>query len=292
MTHKKRCAFLSMDTDAIEDFFVYDDMVFEPLAELGWEAEEISWRDQGVDWDAYDLVVVRSTWDYQQDVSAFLTCLRRIEDSRAILHNPLSTIEWNVNKRYLAELEAGGVPIVPSLWKPRADCEDILSAFDYFDVNVVIIKPQISANSDYTFRLSRDDVSNRQSELNAVFEDKPCVLQPFLESVVSEGEYSLFYFDGQLSHGILKRPKQNDFRVQEEHGGRLASVTPEPSLKEAADRVMDVLPGTPLYARVDLIRDGQQWLLMEVELIEPSLYFNMDKDSPKRFADAIHRRFG
>ncbi|MDX1571567.1 MAG: hypothetical protein R3200_13885, partial [Xanthomonadales bacterium] len=111
--------------------------------------------------------------------------------------------------------------------------------------------------------------------------------QPFLEQICTEGEYSLFLFGGELSHAVRKVPKAMDFRVQEEHGARILAVTPEADLVEACERVMTALGSAPLYARVDLVRGEASPLLMELELIEPSLYFDFDPDSPQRFAEAF-----
>jgi glutathione synthase/RimK-type ligase-like ATP-grasp enzyme len=148
----------------------------------------------------------------------------------------------------------------------------------------------ISANSDNTFRLTRSALAAQTELLDSIFQTTPCVIQPFLSSVVDEGEYSLFYFNGQYSHTIKKVPKQGDFRVQEEHGGQLHTVQPNAALLDTAEHVLGQLPESSLYARIDLLRSKSTsphtWQLMEVELIEPSLYFNMDEDSPERFVQA------
>jgi hypothetical protein len=112
-----------------------------------------------------------------------------------------------------------------------------------------------------------------------------------MENIIHEGEYSLFYFNGAYSHAILKTPESNDFRVQEEHGGQLETVKPESQLKQAGKKTMQHLPEMPLYARIDFVRSDQNQLqLMEIELIEPSLYFNMDPKASERFAKAFEKR--
>jgi hypothetical protein len=113
-----------------------------------------------------------------------------------------------------------------------------------------------------------------------------------VRAVVAEGEYSLFYFNGVHSHTIIKTPKADDFRVQEEHGGLIQAATAEPTLREAGDAVLRALESPPLYARADFVRsnsDDNFWL-MELELIEPSLYLRMDSGAPERFAKALHAR--
>ena len=118
------------------------------------------------------------------------------------------------------------------------------------------------------------------------------MVQPFLSHVNTEGEFSLCYFNGKLSHTILKTPKVHDFRVQEEHGGVIRAVEAEGGLSEAGDIALRALDSVPLYARADFVRanDGDGFWLMELELIEPSLYLRMDARAPERFAQALHER--
>ena len=290
MIHKeKKCAFLS--TDNLEDFFVYDQMLIEPLAKKGWLAEEISWKKSGVEWDEFDVVVVRSTWDYQQAPEDFLARLEEIDNSNAVLDNSLRLIKWNIDKLYLQDLESREVPIVPTLWFEEFDYKAVLKAFEHFDVQTLVLKPTISANADDTFKLTAHELAQQKHNLGALFKRRSLMVQPFMTSIVEEGEYSLFYFNGDYSHAILKVPKAQDFRVQEEHGGQLHSVEPDTGLIALAEKTMKALPELPLYARLDFVRTNDGYVVMEIELIEPSLYFNMDDQSPELFADAFVSRY-
>lgn len=281
-------AFLT--TDNLEDFFVWDNLLIAPFAQHGITIETISWHAKNVDWSRFSAVIVRSTWDYQDDAESFIATLSEIEKSGTRLLNPFKLMQWNVSKEYLQTLEQQGVEIIPSQFFQQADSGLIQSHFAYFETDELIIKPLISANSDNTFRLTRSALAAQTELLDSIFQTTPCVIQPFLSSVVDEGEYSLFYFNGQYSHTIKKVPKQGDFRVQEEHGGQLHTVQPDPALLDTAQLVLAQLPESSLYARIDLLRSTtttpSTWQLMEVELIEPSLYFNMDEDSPERFVQA------
>jgi len=281
----KKCILLSMDQ--LDDFECYDSLTIEPLSELGWQAEEISWRDKQVDWNDYDAVIIRSPWDYQDHSEEFLSVLEKINQSKAVLANSLETIKWNINKNYLSELSVQGVLIVPTLWQQKYSDNQIDEAFEHFDTKELIIKPCISANADDTFRLSKSDTDIEDQKLERLFNNREFMLQPFMPSVINEGEFSLFFFNSEYSHTILKKPKSDDFRVQEEHGGQLTKIEPESSLLETAKNALSKLPQTTLYARLDFVRLDNQFALMEAELIEPSLYFNMDKDSPARFAKAF-----
>ena len=281
----KRCAFLSMDS--LEDFFSYDQMLFEPLKTVGWLAEEVSWRKPDVDWNNYDAVVIRTTWDYQDDVEGFMACLQRIEASSAQLQNSLKIVEWNISKSYLKDLQNQGINIVPTLWFDSFSLSEIQAGFDYFDSPQLVIKPLISANADHTYSLTPESLVQQADDLKAIFASREFMLQPFLNGIVDEGEYSLFYFAGHYSHSILKQPESGDFRVQEEHGGRLSSIQPCEDMLTTARHSLAALPEDVLYARIDLVRHKKEFVVIEIELIEPSLYFNMDADSPQRFVDAF-----
>lgn len=281
----KKCAILTMDN--LDDFEVYDDLLEQPLKALDWQMELVSWRDQSAHWDDYDAVIIRSPWDYQDEPEAFMQVLENIEASSARLENSLATVRWNIDKEYLKSLEQKGVTIVPTLWCEEFQAEALLGYFEQLKVDQIVLKPRISANADNTFWLTKDNYQQVIPELSKAFAERPFMIQPFMDNIISEGEFSLFYFDGQYSHAILKIPKDNDFRVQEEHGGRLKSISPEAKLIEQAQTTLNALDEMPLYARVDFVRYGEQFALMEAELIEPSLYFNMDELSAERFAKAF-----
>lgn len=308
----KRCAFLTLDDPT--PFVIDDPLVFEPMAELGWRVDSVSWRAD-VDWNDYEAVLIRTPWDYQDDPEAFVAVLEAVEASSARLENPLDLVRWNLRKTYLRDLEQRGVRIVPTLWGLAGegcappDVATLRACFDAPELaseggGGLIVKPVVSANADDTFRLPAGVPDDLLAEVARTFardgsvrDFRDFMVQPFVESVVSEGEYSLFYFcDGTesdpFSHAILKTPKRDDFRVQEEHGGRITAMNVDAATRERilarGRQVMDAIRPAPLYARVDLVRlaDGD-FALMEVELIEPSLYFRMDPGAPERFARAF-----
>ena len=271
-------------------FFVYDELAHPPMAERGWRIDTIPWTQPNVDWDDYELVVVRSTWDYQNDAERFLKVLATIDASKARLENPLEVMRWNIDKVYLKELEAKGVPIVPTRWLHGLSAGHIAELQSEFGTDQFVVKPLIGANADDTFRIGMPSEScpNLASAVQT-FRDRDLMAQPFIESIQSPGEYSLFYFGGEYSHSVLKTPADGDFRVQEEHGSSLASITPGEDLLRAGALAMQAIEKDVLYARVDLVLVEDRPALMEIELIEPSLYFTFDPESPARFADAVER---
>jgi glutathione synthase/RimK-type ligase-like ATP-grasp enzyme len=280
----KRCCFLSMDDMA--GYVSDDELAVEPLTSLGWHVETVSWRETGVDWSRFDLVVIRTTWDYQKYPAEFIATLERI-DTATRLENSLDVVRWNLDKRYLRELYSRGVRIVPTIWDGVYDKSSFDQWLAELETDEVIIKPTVSATAQNTFRLTHFD-----EELTAIFEQRPFIVQPFLRTVIDEGEYSLFFFKSELSHTILKSPKLGDFRVQEEHGGLITETQPSEKLLDAARKVIRAIDQGLLYARVDLVRDhDDEFALMELELIEPALYLRMNADAPQRFAVAIDALF-
>jgi len=291
----KNCAILTMEN--LSDFECYDSLLDKPLAQRGWQTQLVPWRSQNVDWQQFDAVIIRSPWDYQDDASAFIAVLEEIERSSTVLLNSLATVRWNIDKIYLKSLTEQQVNIVPTLWGNNLLGKDIIGFFDYFNCPEIVIKPRISANADNTFWLKKETFETVLSQLEVIFSQADFMVQPFMNSVIEEGEFSLFYFDGEYSHAILKTPKADDFRVQEEHGGQLQSIKPEKLLLAQAQHTLAAITKltgeSPLYARIDFIRDknsNPSFALMEAELIEPSLYFNMDKKSADRFANALVKR--
>ena len=283
----KRCAFLTMDS--LQNYHNYDALLERPLAQLGWKTQLVSWHDKTVDWNLFDVVLIRSTWDYQSDPARFLKVLQRIQRSSAQLENALPLVQWNINKRYLRDVQEAGFTIVPTLWPDDLQANRLADFFAQLQCAEIVLKPLISANADNTFRLSAGQALQRFPQLQAAFNGRPFMLQPFMQAIIDEGEFSLFFFGGKYSHTVLKKPAAGDFRVQEEHGGILQKVNPEPELLTLATRLNQWLHPAPLYSRLDFVRSQNGFAIMEIELIEPSLYFNLDSESPQRFARAFEQ---
>lgn len=285
----RQCAFLTLDERG--DFVIDDEHAVEPLERLGWRVSTLSWRQSSVPWSEFDAVVIRSTWDYWDDVPAFLETLKRI-DRATRLENPLSLVHWNLAKTYLQDLHGQGVPIVPTLFRERLCEGDLAACARELGSDDLVVKPVIGANGQDAFRLAPGDDPVRLADIAGRFRGRGCLVQRFMPAILSEGEYSLFYFSGALSHAILKVPAQGEFRSQEEHGSQILPVAPEPELREAADRAMAVVSPTPLYGRIDFVRDETGgFVVMELELIEPSMYLRTDPGAPERFARAVDSWF-
>lgn len=274
--------------ESLAGFVTYDHLASAELEHRGWRLEYVPWT-RAEDWRRFCAVVIRSPWDYQSAPVRFLEVLRSIEAAGTPLANPVAVVEWNLRKTYLLELQAAGVTIIPTVVGEALTAEVIPRlARDLGDPEEIVIKPVVGANADGAFRLRAPFGDARAAEAAEHHARGSYLAQPFLPSILEEGEASLFYFRDRFSHAVRKRPKAGDFRVQEEHGGVITPVVPDAALSLAGERALGAIPRNLLYARIDLARlPSGAWAVMEVEVIEPSLYFDQDPQSPARFADAL-----
>lgn len=252
------------------------------LTRAGLIVEQRAWTAPG-DLSGYDLVLPLFAWGYQRDVACWYALLDRLEAERLPVVNPAALLRWNSDKTYLSELAAKGVAVVPTVELAALDTAGLADARTALGVEEVVVKPAISGGADETHRIAAgagvpaDALGRRR------------LVQPLMPGILAEGEYSLFYFGGRFSHAIVKRPAPGDFRVQEQFGGHEERWEPDTAARELAERALAAAPAPPLYARVDMVGDDAGKLhIMELELIEPSLFLNFAPDGGTAFAQAVY----
>jgi glutathione synthase/RimK-type ligase-like ATP-grasp enzyme len=269
-----------------------DDQPLVPaLAALGVLADAVVWSDSGVNWSAFDAVIIRSCWDYHRHIDEFRDWIERLESLKIPVWNSPRLVRWNADKRYLLDLAAKGVATVPTIIipadTPESDVEAIVLAEGWWQV---VIKPAISASGHETYALRVPFDGDARANVASAVRAGSVLVQPFAEEVARDGELSFTFIDGALSHATLKRAAPGEFRVQAEYGGSAEPVTVPEQLAEQARRVLHALPESPLYARVDGISRDGAFLLMELELIEPHLFLAHATGAADRLATAIVRR--
>ena len=288
-----------------------DELTVAPLKERGVQVEAAVWDDPDVDWAAYDLAVVRSTWDYYPRREEFLAWARRVPR----LANPAAVLEWNTDKRYLRGLAAAGVATAPTTWvEPGA-------AWTPADAGEVVVKPAVSGGGNDTGRYDLADAEERRLAVaharRLTGDGRLVMVQPYLAAVDEHGETALMFLGGQYSHTIRKGALLTGPDVGVEGLFRQEEITarePSPEEVAAAEAVLAAVPfdrDDLLYARVDLVPDGVASgcseaepavkrprletgldgagapLLLEIELTEPSLFLATAPGAPERFADAV-----
>ena len=265
------------------------------LAAAGLEAAVADWDDPEVDWAAYRLAILRSTWDYTQRLAEFLAWADRTA-ARTSLINPPAVIRWNTDKHYLGDLARAGVPVVPTRFvEPGARAAEELSGFLTAEEGTAewVVKPAVGAGSRDAARYACGEERTASDHIDRLLHaGRSVLLQPYLDQVDLHGETALIYFGGQFSHAIRKGPLLQPATAPTSALFLEERITPRlPAAEELAlaDRVLSALPfATPLYARVDLIRSASgEPQVLELELTEPSLFFAHAPGAARRFADQI-----
>ena len=258
------------------------------LATAGVTVEPTPWTDHVDDaggLTGYPLVLPLIVWGYHRDHERWMRACETWKAAGVRMLNPAEVIAWNSDKSYLGRLAEAGVAIPPTIWVEDPAQADIDAAFDRFGTDVIIVKPRVSGGAWKTLRLSRGD---RLADAP----DGPAMIQPYLPTIETEGETSLLWFGGKLSHVVNKRPVEGEFRIQIQFGGQYAALPEPPAGALAlAERTLAAIGEDLLYARIDMARDPDgQWLLMEAELIEPDFYLGSAPDGGRNFAGAVKAR--
>lgn len=252
------------------------------LAGAGLAVEQRVWGDPG-DLAAFDLILPLFAWGYQRDVPGWYALLDRLESEGLPVVNPVPVLRWNSDKAYLAELGAKGVTVVPTVEVAALDAEFLAEARAALGVDELVIKPAISGGADGTHRIPPG------APVPADALGQRSLVQPLMPGILTEGEYSLFFFGGAFSHAIVKRPASGDFRVQEQFGGREEPWDASTRARDLAAVALAAAPAPPVYARIDMVGDGAGKLhIMELELIEPSLFLHHAPDRGAAFGRAVY----
>ena len=272
------------------DAFEHDLMVaaLRPaFAARGMELVEIDWRSPLEAFDGLALVLLGSSWDYQDRKDEFLARLDALSARGIVVCNPPQVVRWNIDKRYLAELSALGAPTVPTLWLDDVGRDDVLAALDRFDTDRVVVKRQVGAGGMGQYSFARDGLPDAGWRMG-----RAAMIQSFLPAIVEEGEFTFFFVDGAFSHAVLKCAAPGEYRIQSLYGGTERDYLPTPSDRAAAEAVVATLPfAAPLYCRIDMIRlPSGELAVMEAEMVEPYYYPEQGPELGERIAAAVRRR--
>ncbi|MGO1070848.1 ATP-grasp domain-containing protein [Lysobacter sp. CA199] len=256
----------------------------------GIETTACMWNDPSVDWSAFDALLVRSTWDYFQHYTQFLAWYAHIESLGAVIVNPLPLLIWNSDKRYLLDLAAQDVPIIPTVLARGGELSTALAAMS----GEVVVKPSVSGGAWHTVRGCIGSAPFEQA-LAALPRELDYLVQPFMPQIVEQGEWSLLFFGGVYSHAVLKKPGADDYRVQTYFGGTSDPTAPTPQILASARRALQAVAELgyrdQAYVRVDgVVADGV-FRIMELEFIEPFLHFAVHPPAAPLFAAQLARRW-
>jgi glutathione synthase/RimK-type ligase-like ATP-grasp enzyme len=268
------------------DLIATEQQLIPELASHDITATAQIWDDPTVNWTYFDYLIFRNTWDYYEKESAFNNWLSEIKRLGIKTLNALEVIQQNKHKFYLRDLERQGIPIIPTIFISKTTSLDLAQLIPAHWPQAVI-KPAFSGGSYQTKVFEATDIDQINETYKIIAAEKELLLQQFMPEIQTLGETSLIFFNKTFSHAINKKPAAGDFRVQVQFGGKYTLIHPEPGLIAKAQHVISTFRDPLLYARVDGIAIGDEFRLMEVECIEPDLYFNLSEGSQQRFVNAI-----
>ena len=260
------------------------------LEQRGATVSASVWTDRSIDWSRFDAIILRSTWDYYERATEFREWIDALDAIKAPLWNPPPVLRWSMNKTYLRDLEKAGVPVVPTVWLRNGDepyMRALLAERGWTDA---IVKPVISANASRTWRISVADALQFDARLADSLNIGDMMVQPFIAEIQTRGEWSMMFIDGEFSHAVRKTPAVGDFRVQATYGGASVADRPSEVVLAAAKNVLNAAPSPWMYARVDGVETTSGFMLLELEMLEPSFFFAYTATGAARFASAIFDR--
>lgn len=280
-------------------FIANDDApLIEALAGRGCDAPQARWDDEDIDWAAFDGVVLRTTWDYMERLGEFLAWCSRVERVSRLL-NPLAVVEANIRKTYLRDLERAGVAVVPTLWLHDGEAAALAGMIEEagWGAGDVVLKPCVGAGASGMLRAPGSDTDRLAAHAKGELRHGPVLVQEWLGSIMDRGELSVVVIDGEVSHAVRKVPQGGEeFRVQIEFGGAYTPEEPGAPEREVALAAIEHAARAHhdgeslLYGRVDLVEVDGRPAVIELELIEPELFFPIVPGAADRFADALLQR--
>ena len=250
------------------------------------QVDVVVWNDAAVNFRDYQCLIFRTTWDYFEQPEQFAAWLEKIAQLGIKTINPISAIRRNQHKFYLKQLQSLGIDIIPTVFIAKNSGMDLATLIPT-QWQRVIIKPAVSGGAYLTRLFDRSEISSVAAEYTPIAAERDLLIQPFMPEIQQQGELSLLFFGGEFSHAVLKRPSAGEFRVQSQFGGNYRAIEVSEELIATAMQIIAAFGGELVYARVDgIIADGK-FLLMELELIEPDLYFDYDRNAKRRYLEAI-----
>ncbi|HVO73410.1 MAG TPA: hypothetical protein VMT35_05270 [Ignavibacteriaceae bacterium] len=249
-----------------------DKILAEYLSQKNISVRPVLWDDETVDWQRFDAVILRSMWDYFERPEEFNKWIDKLERLGCKVLNPLSIVRWNRNKNYFDDFSGKGFSLPPYVICIRRKNESLKKIMEDKGLRKAVVKPAVSGGAYNTWITSIDTADADQVRFTELLEKGDVIIQQFVEEIITKGELSLVFFNREFSHAFRKKVKPGDFRVQSQFGGTEEAIDPDDYVLNCSANILNSITGPLLYARVDgVIRDDGEFLLMELELIEPSL---------------------
>ena len=273
----------------IDQVLLEDQLLQTALEKKGLKVCKKDWADTDFDWTTTKYAIFRTTWDYFERFEEFFNWLENTKNKTTFI-NSAEIISWNIDKHYLKDLQKKEINIAPTLFIEKGDTITLSDLFEKTNWEEAVIKPAISGAARHTYRLTQDNYQEHESIFQELIKKECMLFQSFLENIILLGEISLIIIGGKFTHAVRKIAKNGDFRVQDDHGGKVEKYTPTQEEIIFAENCIKATPFKPIYARVDIVYDNDNKLsLSELELIEPELWFRNNEKSAEMLTDEIYK---
>ena len=264
-----------------------DELVINALKEKNLSVVKKDWNDSIFDWETTRSILFRSTWDYFDKFELFKKWFNKTKN-KCLMINSTETIEWNIDKHYLLDLQEHQIPIPNSEFIKRGSSIDLSLLMQKKNWNEIVVKPTISGAAKNTYRLKEEEIIQFGPTWEKLIYKEDFIVQEFQNNVISEGEVAMIVIGGKFTHAVLKKAKEGDFRVQDDFGGSIAIYNPSEEMVKLAEKCTRILTPIPSYARVDIIWDNLMDLAVsELELIEPELWFRLNPNAAQKLAQHV-----
>ncbi len=265
-----------------------DQVLITAMRAAGLDPVPVVW-DAPAEWSAFDAVILRSIWDYHLKYARFLAWLHELDRTRVPVHNSTDLVRWNADKSYMLELEQRGVRITPTRLATAHDHVSLQTIANMTGWQQLVVKPTVASTGYETWLVGTPISAADEARFDAQKSAMNVLVQQFATGV-QDGELSMVFLNRAYSHAVLKRAASSEFRVHIEHGGTVESVTPTAGQIEWAERVLTAVSRSWTYARVDVVNDANGPLLMELELLDPELFFKYHAPASAQLIAAISPR--
>ncbi len=264
-----------------------DGLVSGALERRGLRTARLDWAREDFDWGRARAGLFRTTWDYFHRVDEFVAWLDHVEPMTQFI-NPITLVRWNMQKRYLDDLGSRGVRIVATHFVEQGSSEPLAAVLARTGWDEAVLKPIVSGAARETYRVTPDNAGDHEARFRGLVAAETMMLQPFQHAIMDDGELSLMVIGGRFTHAVRKQARAGDFRVQDDHGGTVHEHDATREQIAFAEAAVAACSPRPLYARVDAVRDNDGDLaLMELELIEPEMFFRLHPAAADVMADAV-----
>ena len=276
-------------TPYIQNILLEQELLKSAFESQGLKVDITYWDNPSYEWQQTKSVLFRTVWDYFERFDEFWDWLEQVKTKTRLI-NSYELIKWNIDKHYLRDLKNNGIQVVPTYFADRGNNISLQEIANLNDWKHIVIKPAISASAFNTYKITNDEIEQKEQLFHELLQTHDMLVQPFFPTISELGEASLMVFGGKFTHAILKKAKTGDFRVQDDFGGTVHDYNPTQEEIKFAEKVFQSCTSLPIYGRVDIVWDSNKHIyLSELEIIEPELWIRNRPESANKIAEAVNK---